>query len=195
MLRSAGMPTKVAVVFLLAVLCLFLGRIGWAMAFDAEPESIEASESAQQSSEDEDLFDCSDFDTQEEAQEQLVDGDPYGLDEDGNGIACDGEDEETRAVSQDSGDDSGDSEEDQYADSSTQDAEYEQVQYSSEDSSSTPSDSGDSSEQYQYTSADDNDSGNILMEAGGPEDGLAPKMPGGGCPDEFPNERAEGCFK
>ena len=187
---------KVAAVFLLAALCLFLGRIGWAMAFDGEPESIGVSEVAQQSSEDEDLFDCSDFDTQEEAQEQLVDGDPYGLDQDGNGIACDGEGEETRSSSQDSGDDSESSEEDQYDDSNTQEPRYEQVQYSSDDSSSSESDD-ESSEQYQYTSADDasDDSGSVLMEAGGPEDGPAPKMPGGGCPEEFPTERAEGCFK
>ena len=177
---------KVAVVFLLAVLCLFLGRIGWAMAFDSEPESIGVSEVAQQGSEDEDLFDCSDFDTEEEAQEQLVDGDPYGLDPDGNGIACDGEGEETRAASQAS-------QEDQYGDSNTQVAQYEQVQYSSDSSS----ESDQSSEQYQYTSADgaSDGLGNTLMEAGGPEDGPAPKMPGGGCPEEFPAERAEGCFK
>ena len=182
-------------VFLLAVLCLFLGRIGWAMAFDSEPESIGVSEVAQQSSEDEDLFDCSDFDTPEEAQEQLVDGDPYGLDQDGNGIACDGEGEETRDASQDSDDVSGDQYEE---DSDTQEVQYEQVQYSSQDSSDDSTDSSDdSSDQYQYTSADgdSDDSGNVLMEAGGPGDGPAPKMPGGGCPAEFPTERPEGCFK
>ncbi|QIN78910.1 hypothetical protein GBA65_10675 [Rubrobacter marinus] len=165
-----------AIIFVLAVLCLFVGRIGWAMAFDSEgPESIRASEVAQQGGEDEDLFDCSDFETEEEAQEQLVDGDPYGLDEDGNGIACDGEGEETRSASQD-----------------TEEAQYEQVQYS--DSSSTDdSDSDDSSGEYQYSSADD--SGNILMEAGGPENGPAPRMPGGACPSEFPVERGEGCYR
>ena len=36
-----------------------------------------------------DLFDCGDFATQEEAQQQLLPGDPYGLDQDGDGIACD----------------------------------------------------------------------------------------------------------
>ncbi|MDQ3863545.1 MAG: hypothetical protein M3317_08615 [Actinomycetota bacterium] len=34
-------------------------------------------------------YDCEDFKTQEEAQLYLVPGDPYGLDEDGNGLACD----------------------------------------------------------------------------------------------------------
>jgi hypothetical protein len=33
-------------------------------------------------------YDCEDFKTQEEAQLYLAPGDPYGLDEDGNGLAC-----------------------------------------------------------------------------------------------------------
>ena len=33
-------------------------------------------------------YDCEDFETQEEAQLYLAPGDPYGLDEDGNGLAC-----------------------------------------------------------------------------------------------------------
>lgn len=33
-------------------------------------------------------LDCSDFATQEEAQENLLPGDPHGLDADGDGIAC-----------------------------------------------------------------------------------------------------------
>jgi Excalibur calcium-binding domain len=36
-----------------------------------------------------DLYDCTDFDTQEEAQAQLLPGDPYGLDGDNDGQACD----------------------------------------------------------------------------------------------------------
>ena len=35
-----------------------------------------------------DAFDCTDFQTQEEAQLYLAPGDPYNLDEDGNGLAC-----------------------------------------------------------------------------------------------------------
>lgn len=34
-----------------------------------------------------------------------------------------------------------------------------------------------------------------LLEAGGPEDGPLPKMPGGGCPEEFPAEKAKGCYR
>ncbi len=33
-------------------------------------------------------YDCDDFETQQEAQLYLAPGDPYGLDEDGNGLAC-----------------------------------------------------------------------------------------------------------
>jgi hypothetical protein len=36
-----------------------------------------------------DLYDCKDFATQPEAQAQLLPGDPYGLDADGDGQACD----------------------------------------------------------------------------------------------------------
>lgn len=54
------------------------------------------------------------------------------------------------------------------------------------------SDSGDTTsgdEQY-----DDQVDGGELMDAGGPEDGPVPFMPGGGCPKEFPVESAEGCM-
>jgi hypothetical protein len=36
-----------------------------------------------------DRYDCPDFATQPEAQQQLLPGDPYGLDADGDGQACD----------------------------------------------------------------------------------------------------------
>ena len=36
-----------------------------------------------------DLYDCPDFATQEEAQQFLLAGDPYGLDADNDGMACD----------------------------------------------------------------------------------------------------------
>ena len=36
-----------------------------------------------------DLYDCPDFTTQEEAQQFLLAGDPYGLDADNDGMACD----------------------------------------------------------------------------------------------------------
>ena len=33
-----------------------------------------------------------------------------------------------------------------------------------------------------------------LMEAGGSDEGPMPKMPGGGCPKEFPVEKENGCY-
>ncbi len=36
-----------------------------------------------------DLYDCGDFTYQEDAQAQLLPGDPYGLDDDDDGMACD----------------------------------------------------------------------------------------------------------
>ena len=195
MLRSAGIPTRIVVVFVLAVVCLFAGRIGWAMAFDDAPRNVGVSEVAQQSTdEDEDLFDCSDFGTPEEAQEQLVDGDPYGLDEDNNGVACDGEDEGTGSVSQESSV----GEETSGADPDSSSAQYEQVQYTDSSSSvseadSDTSSSDDSSDQSQYSASDG--SGSVLMEAGGPEDGPAPMMKDGSCPGEFPTERGNGCYR
>lgn len=41
--------------------------------------------------------------------------------------------------------------------------------------------------QYQYSTTP-------LFESGGPEDGPAPLMPGGGCPEEFPVEKDGGCY-
>ncbi len=33
-----------------------------------------------------------------------------------------------------------------------------------------------------------------LLDAGGPSEGPLPKMPGGTCPQEFPVEKADGCY-
>lgn len=181
---------KVAVIFMLAVLCLFLGRIGWAIAFDSTTESVNGLEVAESEDKTDDLFDCSDFGSQEESQEQLVDGDPHVLDEDGNGLACDGEDEDSISTSQNSGDD-------QYPDESNSiEAQYEQVQYtdtSTSDSEDSSVEESSESEEYQYI--EDEDSGNTLMEAGGAIEGPAPKMPDGSCPAEFPVDRGNSCYK
>jgi hypothetical protein len=37
--------------------------------------------------------------------------------------------------------------------------------------------------------------GGQLMNAGGPADGPIPLMPGGGCPAEFPTEKAGACYR
>jgi hypothetical protein len=51
------------------------------------PETTEPSEATRSAAQARD-YDCDDFESQEEAQLYLVPGDPYGLDEDGNGVAC-----------------------------------------------------------------------------------------------------------
>jgi Excalibur calcium-binding domain len=51
------------------------------------PETTESSEATRSVAPATD-YDCDDFESQEEAQLYLAPGDPYGLDEDGNGVAC-----------------------------------------------------------------------------------------------------------
>jgi len=51
------------------------------------PETTETSEATRSAAPARD-YDCDDFESQEEAQLYLAPGDPYGLDEDGNGVAC-----------------------------------------------------------------------------------------------------------
>jgi len=51
------------------------------------PETKQPSEATSSAAQARD-YDCDDFESQEEAQLYLAPGDPYGLDEDGNGVAC-----------------------------------------------------------------------------------------------------------
>jgi hypothetical protein len=51
------------------------------------PETTEPSEATRSVAPARD-YDCDDFESQEEAQLYLAPGDPYGIDEDGNGVAC-----------------------------------------------------------------------------------------------------------
>jgi hypothetical protein len=65
------------------VVCLaFVSRATWKSL--REPEPAEAQSVAEG-----DLYDCPDFTTSAEAQAQLLPGDPYGLDADDDGTACD----------------------------------------------------------------------------------------------------------
>jgi hypothetical protein len=41
----------------------------------------------------------------------------------------------------------------------------------------------------------DRESRRTLLEAGGPEDGPVPTLPGGGCPAEFPVEQDNACYR
>lgn len=65
---------------------------------------------------------------------------------------------------------------------------YETSQYENTASSGSFDDDNNSNvTEYQYNTTP-------LFESGGPEDGPMPKMPGGGCPDEFPVEKSDGCY-
>ncbi len=92
-----------------------------------------------------DLYDCPDFATQPQAQAQLLPGDPYGLDADSDGQACDSLPGGTTTGGTTTG----------------------------------PLDGGN----------DD------LFNSGGPKHGPVPLMPDGGCPVEYPLERADLCYR
>ncbi len=177
MVRSAGLPIRLALVVALLVVCVMAARLAWAVAYDGDegaPAAIGVAVAAQA---DEDLFDCSDFESQEDAQEQLLDGDPYVLDEDGDGTACNEVGVELAVQQTEASPDSGD-EEHQYADDDQYADEY---QYGSLASSGSTDSNGTTTS-------------GTLLEAGGPQTGPVPTMPGGGCPDEFPTEKDGACY-
>ena len=115
----------------------------------------------------EDLYDCSDFDTREEAQAVYDQGtsDPYRLDEDDpgpdDGIAC-----EALPSSTDANDDT-DASQDQYDDGASQ-AQYD------DGSVDRPGD---------------------LMKSGGPTHGPVLTMPDGSCLPEYPIKRNGYCYR
>jgi hypothetical protein len=79
------MPRVVWRMLVLAVL-VFAGGLALRAAWESldEPSGAEARSVAEG-----DRYDCGDFATQPEAQQQLPPGDPYGPDADGDGRACD----------------------------------------------------------------------------------------------------------
>ena len=187
--RNEGFPVKTALLVILLVACVLAARLAWAAVGEApeagtETPAIAVANAAQN---DEDLFDCSDFEDQEDAQAQLVEGDPYGLDEDGDGVACNEETVELAAQDVAPEDGDGTSETSQYEEGQYQDdGQYSSDQYVSQSQEDSSGSSDESSSEDQYDAS--------LLEAGGPSEGPAPKMPGGGCPPEFPLERTDGCF-
>ncbi len=178
MTQSAGLPVRLALVAALLVVCVMAARLAWAVAYDGDegaPAGIGVALAAQT---DEDLFDCSDFESQEDAQAQLLDGDPYVLDEDGDGTACNEVGVELAAQQTEASQYSGDEEEGQYADGD---------RYADDDQYGSLASSGSTDSNGRSVSG-------TLLEAGGPETGPVPTMPGGGCPDEFPTEKDGACY-
>ncbi len=93
------LPARLVLLVALLVACILAARLAWALAYGGEREETPVGIGiARASHSDEDLFDCSDFDSRDDAQQQLLDGDPYMLDEDGDGIACNEEDIELAAT-------------------------------------------------------------------------------------------------
>jgi hypothetical protein len=80
--KAVGRILAALSVAALVVCCGFVSRASWEAIRDPEPAEA-------QSVAEGDLYDCSDFATSAEAQAQLLPGDPYGLDADGDGTACD----------------------------------------------------------------------------------------------------------
>jgi len=158
-----------ALVVALLVVCVMAARLAWAVAYGGEGTQAGMGV-AQAAQSNEDLFDCSDFESEEDAQEQLLDRDPYVLDEDGDGTACNEVDVELAAQQTGAAQYPGD----------------EEYQYSNDDEQY--------SDEYQYGSLASSDSSGTLLEAGGPEIGPVPLMPDGGCPEEFPTEKVGACY-
>lgn len=182
MLRGAGIPVRTALLVLVLLAAVLGARVAWAVMGDGEeaPLGLDVAWATQDG---EDLFDCSDFGSQDDAQQQLLDGDPYALDEDGDGIACNEEGVELELAAQQG---TTTQEEEQYSGDDAEDTATEE-QYSADDGGNSSAISGDSS-----NTTFSRGSG-TLLEAGGPEDGPVPLMPGGGCPKEFPIEQPDGC--
>jgi hypothetical protein len=147
----------------LAVLVMAAGAFVARMTWEFVPRA-----SAQ-----EDL-DCSDFDSQAAAQEELERAltDPNGLDPDADGEAC---------------------EEYTYPDDETT-TQFETTQY--ETTRSIPA---ETTTQYQppppVTVAETTVDEPPLFVSGGPEDGPVPAIPGGGCPPEYPLKENGGCWR
>ncbi|QIN82792.1 hypothetical protein GBA63_09115 [Rubrobacter tropicus] len=147
----------------LVVLVFALGFSG-RIAFEnvKNPEPVIAAAQAQES---DDLYDCANFATQEEAQAVYDQDttDPYGLDgQPGTaftgeqGVACE-----------------------ELPSSGTDD-----------DNTSATGDQYDNDDGSTRNPRRDND----LMKSGGPAHGPAPFMPDGSCPKEYPVVKADGCY-
>jgi hypothetical protein len=144
----------------------FILRVAWEQL--AHPTTPAVAQSVAEG----DLYDCPDFTTQPEAQQQLLPGDPYGLDADGDGQACDslpgGPGPGVPGPSA--------------SPSATASASASVTASASASASAIPK-------------PIDNGPGRNLFRSGAPENGPVPLMPGGGCPVEYPVQRADLCYR
>ncbi len=143
----------------LVLLCGFTLRLSW--------EQLTATPAFAQ--EEEDLYDCESFGSQESAQAELERdlSDPYNLDPDANGVACEG---------YDYGGGGGTSSPTAAASPTA----------SQEQTASLTA----AKVQYQEDVGSKN-----LFDAGGPAGGPVPLLPGGRCPSEYPVEQGGACYR
>jgi hypothetical protein len=133
------MAWRMLVLAALVFACGFTLRVAWeSLDEPAEAQSVQEG----------DLYDCPDFATQPEAQAQLLPGDPYGLDADNDGQACD----------------------------------------------TLPGGTTTGGTTTGGTTGSLGGGNNDLFNSGGPENGPVPRMPGGGCPVEYPVQRGNVCY-
>lgn len=191
---SSLSPTKRLLILVLAVAAVLVLRLGWEVLVQAEGGRplVSASAVAQKTpgdaTESGDLI-CEDFDTQEEAQDEL-EADPFladALDANGDGEACEEEFGGSPSESPNGGQPGGNGGAGASAGGSTTGAPK-----ASPAAPKTPPPAPKTAPPAQNPPPI-RDEGE-LMKAGGPSSGPVPVMPGGGCPEEFSQERGGACY-
>ena len=136
-----------------------------------------------------DLYDCESFGSQESAQAQLEGdlSDPYNLDPDADGVACEGYDYGGGGGSSSAATASASARQEEGGDptsspSATQGEEGDPIAASSTTSAA--------SDQYEEDLGSKN-----LFDAGGPAGGPVPLFSDGRCPSEYPIERGGACYR
>ena len=174
MLRESSMLKVTAVVFLVVAVGFF-ARIAWEKTPDAQAQNTR---------------NCSDFQTQEEAQAVLDQdpSDPNRLDEDDDGIAC----ESLPGGSGGSTPSDGSSGSPGPSDNQDRPSDQ-QPSSSSMDNQDQPGKQKNPGTNQSQTGNRTNDQ-EELLQAGGPASGPVPLMPGGGCPEEFPIQQGGACY-
>ncbi|MBD0327922.1 MAG: hypothetical protein ICV68_15945 [Pyrinomonadaceae bacterium] len=195
MLRSAS-ATKKLLILILAVIAVLALRLGWEVLVQAENPRplVSTSAVAQKTPEDDaesgDLI-CEDFDTQEEAQDEL-DADPSladSLDANDDGEACEEEFGDSPSGSSSGGQPGGGT--GASAGGSTTGSTT-GAPKASPGAPKTPPPAPKTPPPAPNPPPIRGEG--ELMKAGGSSSGPVPVMPGGGCPEEFPQERNGTCY-
>jgi hypothetical protein len=141
-----------------------------------------------------DLYDCESFGSQQSAQAQLERdlSDPYNLDPNANGVACEGYDYGGGGGSSSATTPSASATQDDptASASATQEEEDTTASPSATQDASTASASAAAQEDKDPVAGSKN-----LFDAGGPASGPAPLLADGSCPSEYPIERGGACYR